>query len=147
MPQFDISYFSSQIFWLLVCFATIYFLAKKIFMPRITSILVNRSNRIDQLNLEVEKLNIELSEINHKIELVRGESMNQYSKIISEAKLRSNNIRSEFIRKNQIKISNLQSNSDLLMQDILTNYSNDSTTAVDDLVKKISDRLISKKIN
>lgn len=46
MPQFDITRFPSQIFWLVVSFAVLYFLMAKLVLPRIGSIVESRDAKI-----------------------------------------------------------------------------------------------------
>ncbi len=47
MPQFDFSTFPSQIFWLVVCFAALYFLLARTALPKIGGILEARQRKID----------------------------------------------------------------------------------------------------
>jgi F-type H+-transporting ATPase subunit b len=147
MPQFETEYFASQIFWLLICFAVVYFLSKKLFMPKMSKIIDNRYDKIRQLQIDAENINKDLLEINNNIEIVRRDSITKYSKIISEAKREFSQKRIDFVKENQSQISMLQNKSNLLTEDILNDYSNSSQTAIDVLVRKISDKLISKKIN
>jgi F-type H+-transporting ATPase subunit b len=46
MPQLDVSTFSSQIFWLIVCFGTLYYLLSRKALPRVSEILEARQDRI-----------------------------------------------------------------------------------------------------
>lgn len=46
MPQLDVSTFSSQIFWLLICFGTLYYLLSRRALPRVSEILEARQDRI-----------------------------------------------------------------------------------------------------
>lgn len=46
MPQFDISSFPSQIFWLVVSFAVLYFLVATMVLPRIGKIVESREGKI-----------------------------------------------------------------------------------------------------
>src|SRR5688572_13695417 len=46
MPQFDLTRFPSQIFWLIVSFAVLYFLMAKMVLPRIGSIIETRERKI-----------------------------------------------------------------------------------------------------
>ena len=147
MPQFETEYFASQIFWLLICFAVVYFLSKKLFMPKMSKIIDNRYDKIRQLQIDAENINKDLLEINNNIEIVRRDSITKYSKIISEAKREFSQKRIDFVKEHQSQISMLQNKSNLLTEDILNDYSNSSQTAIDVLVRKISDKLISKKIN
>ncbi len=43
MPQFDVGFYASQLFWLAVVFACLYFLVSKFIVPKAESILVARS--------------------------------------------------------------------------------------------------------
>lgn len=43
MPQFDVAFYASQLFWLAVIFACLYFLVSKFIVPKAESILVARS--------------------------------------------------------------------------------------------------------
>jgi F-type H+-transporting ATPase subunit b len=45
-PPFDSSTFASQILWLVLAFALLYYLMSKIALPRVAGILENRANRI-----------------------------------------------------------------------------------------------------
>ena len=147
MPQFDVAYFSSQIFWLLICFSVIYLLVKKIFMPRMSQIIDDRTDKIEQLRLDTEKLSQKIADINANIESVRKDSILKYSKIIADAKLKSNKKRSDFIKKNQNQILDLQNKSDLFKKDVIKEYDNSSKNAIDVLARAISNKLMSKKIN
>lgn len=47
MPQFDFATFPSQIFWLIVCFAALYFLLGRTALPKIGAALEARQRKID----------------------------------------------------------------------------------------------------
>ncbi|MDG2244438.1 MAG: F0F1 ATP synthase subunit B' [Rhodospirillaceae bacterium] len=51
MPQFDPSTFSSQLFWLLICFVVLYWVVSKFAIPRIGDILAQRE-RVVQDDLD-----------------------------------------------------------------------------------------------
>lgn len=46
MPQFNLTSFPSQIFWLVVCFAVLYFLMAKLVLPRIGKTIEDRELKI-----------------------------------------------------------------------------------------------------
>lgn len=46
MPQFDTSWFASQIFWLVVCFTLLYKLLAHIILPPLTGTIARRENTI-----------------------------------------------------------------------------------------------------
>jgi len=47
MPQLDPSLFATQLFWLFVAFTALFFIAWKVALPRISDVLSERQNRID----------------------------------------------------------------------------------------------------
>lgn len=63
MPQFDPSSFSSQIFWLVVCFAVVFLIAWRIALPRISATIDNRHQRVDGDIARAEELASEAEEV------------------------------------------------------------------------------------
>ena len=47
LPQLDLATYSSQVFWLIISFAVLYFLVAKLAMPRIAEVLEERQERIE----------------------------------------------------------------------------------------------------
>ncbi len=47
MPQLDITTYTSQLFWLCICFFSMYFIMAKIIIPRIADIIDQRQSKID----------------------------------------------------------------------------------------------------
>jgi F-type H+-transporting ATPase subunit b len=60
MPQFDATFFASQVFWLVTCVVILYFLMTRKVLPRISEVLEERSNRIAS---DLEKATILKQEI------------------------------------------------------------------------------------
>ena len=48
MPQFDISSFSSQLFWLAIVFAVLYFIVSRFIAPKAESILTARNRCMEE---------------------------------------------------------------------------------------------------
>ena len=68
MPQFNFATFPSQIFWLIVCFAALYFLLARTALPKIGAVLEARQRKIDDdleraTELELEALTTYESEL------------------------------------------------------------------------------------
>jgi F-type H+-transporting ATPase subunit b len=57
MPQLDISTYTSQIFWLLVLFAILYFVCIRVIIPKLTKIFIDRESYISNGLLEAENIN------------------------------------------------------------------------------------------
>ena len=46
MPQIEVSTFTSQIFWLIICFSVLYYLLSRRALPRVSEVLEARQDRI-----------------------------------------------------------------------------------------------------
>ncbi len=56
MPQLDPTWIVSQVFWLVICFAILFFFFAKLITPRIAGPIEDRQKRIDDDLLAAEKL-------------------------------------------------------------------------------------------
>lgn len=59
LPQFDPTWFASQVFWLVISFAVLYMIFAKKTLPEISSVIENRKNHIDSDLETAEKLTSE----------------------------------------------------------------------------------------
>ena len=86
MPQFDVSSFSSQLFWLAIVFAILYFIVSKFIAPKAESILTARNRCIeDDINYaevykkEAKMLDMEkhekLTEVNIRVEEMQQQAI------------------------------------------------------------------------
>jgi len=91
MPQLNPEFWTSQIFWLILIFSSLYIVIWKIFLPKITDSIENRKSRIvNDLN-ETQKLK-ESAE----------KKLREYNKIIEDAKKEAKKI----IEDNKKKLEN-----------------------------------------
>lgn len=63
MPQLDPSLFATQLFWLFVAFTALFFIAWKVALPRISDVLSERQNRIDDDLDRAQALKSEAEEV------------------------------------------------------------------------------------
>lgn len=87
MPQLDTATFSSQLFWLGVCFVALYLILAYVLMPRITEILENRDSiREKNINMasayreEAEGL---LREYESLLAQTRQEAHEKYQEVVA----------------------------------------------------------------
>lgn len=85
MPQFDISTFASQLFWLAVTFCLLYLLMSRSVLPRIHDVLEKRRNRITQDLTRAESLSEEAEEARREYEGNYEEARSKASLIIADA--------------------------------------------------------------
>ena len=85
MPQLDISTFSSQIFWLVVSFTTLFLIVWRIGVPKISHVLETRQKRIDDNLLRAEELKREAEAALESYEASLTEARSQAQAILAEA--------------------------------------------------------------
>lgn len=95
MPQLDSSTFTSQLFWLVICFFSMLFIMSKFIVPKIADILEQRQRKIDgYLNKA------------HTIRLEAEESLKKYQEALAEATRNAN----EALEKTQAEINSYMQN-------------------------------------
>lgn len=89
MPQFDFGTFSSQIFWLLVCFGALYFLLTKTALPKIGGVLEDRQRKIDDDLERATELELQAKEAlaayQAEIDAARGQAQSAIRHAAEEA--------------------------------------------------------------
>jgi F-type H+-transporting ATPase subunit b len=60
MPQFDSTTYASQIFWLVICFMVLCLAMKYFLMPRLTAVLEERNQRLQEKGAKIKSLTNEL---------------------------------------------------------------------------------------
>ncbi|QJT94606.1 hypothetical protein HGO53_05040 [Wolbachia endosymbiont of Diaphorina citri] len=81
MPQLDISTFSSQIFWFLIFFSSLFFIVSCLFLPKLDEIISIRSKEV-------------LDSFNSSIHLLRltEEQIAKYNAALNQARVRAKKI-------------------------------------------------------
>ena len=90
MPQFDAAFYCSQFFWLIVCLSVLVFLFKKVFIPRMNTILNNRKTYIDRYNFETSSIKTQIKSIDEEIKRKKNDSIAEYNRIVKRAKQKAN---------------------------------------------------------
>ncbi len=66
MPQLEVATYSSQIFWLVICLAILFFGLKYIFIPRLETSINARQKRIEKFLQDAQKMQLETASLNEK---------------------------------------------------------------------------------
>ena len=78
MPQLEPWSYASQIFWLIVTFTVLYFVLAKVVIPRITTVLEARREKIEDDLARAERLKVEaeqvLAEYNQALDSARSDA-------------------------------------------------------------------------
>lgn len=85
MPQLDIAWFSSQIFWLIVTFAFLYLLLSRSVLPRIHTVMESRQNKITHDIDRAEQLRNEAEEARETYERALKDSRAKAQSLITES--------------------------------------------------------------
>jgi F-type H+-transporting ATPase subunit b len=117
VPQLDPEFFVSQLFWLVVTFSFLLLFLWKVSLPRISSVLENRENKINndietakQLQIEAEKIQDQIEQKLHdskeqNISLIKNSTVNLQNKV-SEELLKLDNELNKKIEKSAKVIEN-----------------------------------------
>jgi F-type H+-transporting ATPase subunit b len=111
MPQLDISNFSSQIFWLIICFTILYFYLSKIIIPRIDNIISTRKNIIEEDVNQSHILQQKIDKLQQESNNIRNESSIEYKNTIDQAHKKALNSRNFAILKLKERIESISINS------------------------------------
>jgi len=95
MPQLDFSSFPSQIFWLVIFFATLYIAMSRLLLPRVESILSIRAANIRNNVAQAEKMTIEARFLSDEYEVNSALARKKSKEIIAAAQAKMNVIASE----------------------------------------------------
>ncbi|MEO5373635.1 MAG: F0F1 ATP synthase subunit B' [Alphaproteobacteria bacterium] len=77
MPQFDPTFFPSQLFWLAVCFGALYLLMSRVALPRIAEVVVERQRRVDDDLERAANLKAQTEAAIHAYEKALGDARSQ----------------------------------------------------------------------
>lgn len=167
MPQLNPKFWPSQIFWLILIFASLYLIIWKLFLPKITNSIENRKSKVVNDLDEAEKLKInaekKLSEYKKIIKNSKSEALkiieNSKKKLDSDIKIKKKDFNEEIEKELalvEIEIKNLKKNSILTINKIAQEISSEvvkkvigaevnmsSVSAiVDDVSKKQTSKLL-----
>ena len=84
MPQLNPEYWISQIFWLIIVFTSLYIILSQIFLPKISDSLETRKSQVLQNLDQAEKFRKESEKKIQEYEKILSEAKNQAKKIIIE---------------------------------------------------------------
>jgi F-type H+-transporting ATPase subunit b len=88
MPQLDVSTFSSQIFWLIICFSVLYYLLSRRALPRISETLEARQDRIAADLDQAQRLRREAEAALALYEGAMAEAQDRAQALLAEAQSR-----------------------------------------------------------
>ncbi|MES2678039.1 MAG: hypothetical protein V4612_07010 [Pseudomonadota bacterium] len=147
MPQFNPESFSSQLFWLAICFGLIYISMSKIFLPRIRDILKERHHNIDHNESIAFQIQEQIDEIEITTKRLRETSVAQYKIALDQSTKQANLHKEEGLQNLKNQISKMVEESKAEIATFKNKSQNDCQKAVDRLVEEINSKFFTGKIN
>ena len=90
MPQLNPEYWVSQIFWLIIVFASLYIVLSQIILPKISESLETRKSQVLQHLEQAEKFKEESEKKIQEYDNILNEAKNQAKKIMNESRKKIN---------------------------------------------------------
>ena len=85
LPQFDVTHYGSQLFWLLLCLVVLILFLKFVIIPRVTLNTSERRSYISSMHEENSSLILKNESIENSIKNITNEAMNQAERDIDGA--------------------------------------------------------------
>lgn len=126
MPQFDIATYSSQIFWLVICFGLTFFGISQLILPRYKKIL---EQRIDQLEDKI-KTTVCLQKEIVKLKMMR---MQQLDKIQAETQQHIKEAESKILEEQKLFVKELHTGHDEKIRKLNESIKNQRTFLLENL--------------
>lgn len=85
MPQFDVTTFSSQIFWVVVIFTLLYFIMARFALPRVAEVMEERQDKIDDDLAKAERLKNEAETVLAEYEKAIADARSEAGEVMQAA--------------------------------------------------------------
>lgn len=149
MPQLDITWFSSQIFWLIVTFAFLYLLLSRSVLPRIHTVMESRQNKITHDIDRAEQLRNEAEEARETYERALKDSRAKAQSLITESAAlmeKSSNARhAELDKKLDKQLSDAEAGIAAAKSDALAKLAPVSKELTQHIVEKLTGQKLNEK--
>ena len=156
LPQMDISTFPSQLFWLIITFTALYLFMWKFVIPRLSTTIEERKDKISNDINDAENLNSEASKILENYDDKMNSASLESNEIVSSSKATMNEYLAKLKKDNEIKINAMITESEKKIHQQKQQSEQEIKKATIDTIKSIvskyvetvpSDDEISKKLN
>ena len=156
LPQMDISTFPSQLFWLIITFTALYLFMWKFVIPRLSTTIEERKDKISNDINDAENLNSEASKILENYDDKMNSASLESNEIVSSSKATMNEYLDKLKKDNEIKINAMITESEKKIHQQKLQSEQEIKKATIDTIKSIvskyvetvpSDDEISKKLN
>jgi F-type H+-transporting ATPase subunit b len=143
MPQFDFSTYNPQIFWFLLCFASLYLAASFLILPRIRDIIAARKNVVDSSKENSRKLEKQIFKLRHEAEKMQQEASGNYEDKMDEISRRAMKERDQALTNLKNSLDEAAKKSRVELKSLLEKSEVKATAVIQDLVQNIKTKILS----
>lgn len=142
MPQFDFTFYNSQVFWFFICFAILYLASAFVILPRIRDIIANRKKVVDADKISAKKLEIQVANLQGQTEKLQRDASDNYENKMDE-------ISRQAARDRDLALANLKKdleektkNSRQELKALLEKSESQATSAIQALVQNVKTKIL-----
>ena len=139
LPQLDLTHYSSQIFWLVVCAVVLIVAMRKVFIPRMNDIIKRREKAIVSGAEKLKELERVRDELMQKIQAQREEKAREYETMLNKENEKYNAVLTENLIK--LKIGHYQ-----MVKKLKEQYKEEITKITENGLQK-ADVLVNQALN
>ena len=143
LPQFDVTTYPSQLFWLFLTFATCYLIFSKKILPEISSVLQTRRERIDNDLQTAKELREEIESVREEYETAIAEARSQATSEMQEIQANSRHdaeaAAKDFNDRAVKEIAEVEKRAEGMKQDVMNDLRDIVAESATDIVKKIAE--------
>ena len=139
LPQLDLTHYSSQIFWLVVCAVVLIVAMRKVFIPRMNDIITRREKAIVSGAEKLKELERVRDELMQKIQAQREEKAREYETMLNKENEKYNAVLTENLIK--LKIGHYQ-----MVKKLKEQYKEEITKITENGLQK-ADVLVNQALN
>lgn len=144
MPQLDLTTYSSQIFWFVLCFIALYLASWRVILPRIGSIIQKRKSIIDADLSLAKELDDKIYAIESATAELRKEATKKYQQQLEEAAKTATKQREKMIEDLKSKIDQDLQKSHQQLKDLIEKSRLESQAVIQNLTRQIAAKLLSQ---
>lgn len=141
LPQFDPKWYASQVFWLLVSFAFLYFYFSTRTLPDISSVLQNRKNHIQSDIETAERLQAEAEAVQasyeRTLDVARANAAQAITEVETGIRIKAEEESAAFQKRAEKKMQDIDIRIDAVKVEALSNMNDIAAEVASHAVKKI----------
>ena len=144
LPHFDITTFSSQLFWLFVATTCSYIFNKFFFIPHLVNSIAKRNNLIENYKSETAKMNEHIKSLQQNIETSIEISQRESKAILENAIAKSQTMLSKHLNENNILFNKKMFEYDEFIQKQKAELASNASIIVKDVKEKVLSFILSQ---